>query len=239
MEFHGCVELCREAATCKWFTDHVTPSASSPVTTARGCALPACTLPPWRLPPMVYRSCGSGKLCTPSTTVLILKSEENIGLVWITVIHLIGSMLESVPSRPRPLGSCEESPFEDTRLFNIYRGQLPGVNSQNMECETNAMDGIVEDAFGSFGQGTPEWEKWIEFDLSYEKTFEECSPPTWHDSKKPEDRGTENTTANTGSSVRSLNDVGSKKVEDGRQLQHNSGKALMRRNIPDLGYGDE
>jgi hypothetical protein len=64
-------------------------------------------------------------------------------------------MLESVPSQPRPLGSCEESPFEDTRLFNIYRGQLPGVNSQNMECETNAMDRIVEGAFGSFGQGTP------------------------------------------------------------------------------------
>jgi hypothetical protein len=64
-------------------------------------------------------------------------------------------MLESVPSQPRPLGSCEESPFEDTQLFNIYRGQLPGVESQNMECETNAMDRIFEDAFGSFGQGTP------------------------------------------------------------------------------------
>jgi hypothetical protein len=64
-------------------------------------------------------------------------------------------MLESVPSQPWPLGSCEQSPFEDTLLFNVHRGQLPSVDSRNMECETNAMDGIFEDAFGSFDQDTP------------------------------------------------------------------------------------
>jgi hypothetical protein len=66
---HGCVELCRKALTCKLFTDHVTLSASSPVTTTRGYALPACTLPSWLLPPMVQRSCGEGKFHSPSVTV--------------------------------------------------------------------------------------------------------------------------------------------------------------------------
>ena len=43
-------------------------------------------------------------------------------------------------------------PIEDTRPFDTHRGQQSSLDNWNMECETDAMDGIFDD---TFGQGTP------------------------------------------------------------------------------------